>query len=271
MTDILVPAALYPASTRLLVALVLAAVFGLASPRRSPRPLALAVVSLIVLGWSFGATLIWGTGGPSKLRWGLELNVWEGAALLGLAAVGVLAAGAALRCFAHARRRAGCALATVFAGAFTGWSVVVRYSVTVAILVVGVGIAALIFAGTTSSPPQATGHEPASTPSTPHRAERWLWNLVAAALPLLAGPIFYWWLKVSPKTWIDQACGLPGWLPLTFIPFLAVPGVTAWIRTRTVGRSREAAAAAVVVAATVTVAGCILAFLMWFGVNQCGE
>jgi hypothetical protein len=159
----------------------------------------------------------------------------------------------------------------VFAVAFTGWSLVVRYSGTLAILVVAVGIAALVFASTTSSPPQATGHEAGSTPATPHTAERWLWNIVAAAVPLLAGPVFYWWLQVSPRTWIDQACGLPGWLPLTFIPFLAIPGVTAWIRTRTIGRSREAAAAAVVIAATVTVAGCILAFLMWFGVNQCGE
>lgn len=271
MTGIFFPAALYPASTRLLVALALAGLFGLVLPRRSPRPLALAVMTVIVLGWLFGATLIWGTGGPSKLRWGLELNAWQGAALLGVAAVGVFAVGAALRCFAHQNRRAGWALTTVFGLGFTAWSAAVRYSVPVAILILATGIGSLVFASTRPSPPKVTADEMTSTPSAPPRGERWLWNVVATALPLLSGPVFYWWLKVSPKTWIDPACGLPGWLPLTFIPFLAVPGITAWTRTRTIGKSREAATAAVVVAATVTVGGCILAFLIWFGVQQCGE
>jgi hypothetical protein len=262
----------YPASTRLLVALALAGLFGLVSPRRSPRPLALAVMSVIVAGWLFGATLIWGTGGPSKLRWGLELQAWQGAALLAVAAVGVLAAGGALRCFAHQNRRVGWILAITFGVAFAGWSAVVRYSVIVALLVLAIGGAALVFASSPPSPSTpASDAEKGGTVSAAGALARWLWNTATAALPLCSGLSFYWWLKVSPKTWIDGPCGLPGWLPVTFIPFVAIPGVTAWLRTRTIGRTREGAAAAVVAATAVTIGVCVLAFLVWFGINKCGE
>ena len=264
-------AALYPASTRLSVALLLGGVFAMTAPRRSPRPLALAVIGLIVAGWLLGATLIWGAGGPSKLRWGLDLNAWQGAALLALAATGVLSAAGALRSFAHQNHRAGWVLATVFAVAFAGWSAVVRYSAIFALVALAVGMAALWLASTSPPSSRAEAGESRSMASAKPRAARWMWNSVVMALPFLSGLLFYWWLKISPKTWIDPTCGLAGWLPLTVIPFIAIPAFTAWNRTRMLGKSKEAAVAAVVVTAAVTIGVGILAFLVWFGMNQCGE
>jgi hypothetical protein len=55
------------------------------------------------------------------------------------------------------------------------------------------------------------------------------------------------------------------------ILFVGVPGLTAAIKSQKTGRSREAAAAAVVVAVAVTVGLGLVAFLAWFGANQCGE
>lgn len=252
-------AALYPASTRLSVALLLGGAFAVLAPRRSPRPLALAVIGVIVAGWLFGATLIWGTGAQ------------DGAALLALAAAGVLSAGGALRGFAHQNHRAGWVLATIFAVAFAGWSAVVRYSAVFALVALTVGMAALWLAST--SPPPSTGEagEGGAMASTKPRTARWMWNSVVTALPFLSGLLFYWWLKISPKTWIDPTCGLAGWVPVTVIPFIAIPAFTAWNRTRMLGKSREAAVAAVVVTAAVTIGLGILAFLVWFGMNQCGE
>jgi hypothetical protein len=267
----LFPAALYPASTRLLVALILGGLFGVIAPKRSPRPLALAVIAVIVVGWLFGATLIWGTAGPSKLRWGTELNAWQGAALLALAAAGVLSAGGALRYFAQQNRRAGWTLAAVFAVAFAGWSAVVRYAAIVALLVLAIGMAALWFASRPAILTRASLGERTSKTSSKSRPGQWIWNSAATALPFLSGFLFYWWLKISPKIWSDPACGLQGWLPWTFIPFIAIPASTAWSRTRTLGKSREAATAAVVVTTAITMGVGILTFLVWFGMNRCGE
>jgi hypothetical protein len=254
------------------VALILMGLFALVVPRRSPRPLPLAVMSVIAVVWLFGATLIWGTGYPSKVRWGIELNAWQGAALLAVAAVGVLSGAAALRSFAHSERRAGWALASVFVIAFLGWSSVVRYSVIIVFIAVGTGIAAMWFASTPPAPsPAARPERPATQHANRGASRPWLWNSLSALVPFLAGPLFYWWLRASPKSWIDPTCGLASWLPLTFIPFIAIPGFSAWIRSRALGKSREAAAAAVVAAAAVTIGGCLLAFLVWFGANKCGE
>lgn len=262
-------AAIYPASTRLLVAAILLVLFGLVAPRRPPRPLPLAVMSAIVAGWLFGATLIWGTGRGNRFPPSSGLSAVHGTPLLALAVLGALSASAALRAFAHQKRRLGWGLATVFAVAFAAWSSVVRYSVIVAALVFATGVAALAFASTSPAVPEAPSAEDTSKSSTP-RGRTLTW-IIVLTLPLLSGFSFYWWLRWSPKTWIDPACGLPDWLLLTFIPFVATPGLVGWIRTRTAGRSREAAAAVVVGATAVTIAACILAFLIWFGLNKCGE
>ena len=269
-TPVLSEAALYPASTRLAIAVILMGAFALIAPRRSSRPLSLAVMSVIAATWLFGATLIWGTAAPSKLRWGIELSDCEGAALLVLAGAGVLGSAGALRSFADNRRRAGWALATVFVIAFLGWSAVVRYSMVIVFIAVAAGSVSLWFA---SIPPELSPAALAETSATHHgsRGASGGWSSVSRLVPFLAGPLFYWWLKLSPKSWADPACGLAHWLPFTFIPFLAIPGLTAWIRTRSLGKNREAAAAAVVVAAGVTIGVCVLAFLVWFGANRCGE
>jgi hypothetical protein len=259
-------ASLYQSPTRLLVALGLMAMFGAVIPKRSPRPLAVALITVITAGWLFGATLIWGTFGPSKLRWGFELNIWQDWLLLGAAAGGSLAGAGALRCFAGNRRRAGWVLTPVFAVAFAAWSSVVRYSAIVALVVLAVGVAALVLASRPTS----------LAPSRPHvslrtSCARWLSGVAVAALPFLSGYAFYWWLVISPKSWVDPGCGLPRWLPLTFIPFLAVPATAAWLRVRAVGRSKEGAVALAVVATALTIGAGILAFLVWFGLNRCGE
>ncbi len=271
MTGLLIPAALYQAPTRLAVALVLAGLFALVLPRRSPRPLAVVVIGVIVVCWLFGATLIWGTGGPSKLRWGLDLNVWEGAVLLAVAAAGVLSAGIALRSFAHRKPGVGWTFAGFFGVAFAAWSLVVRYPTLFALVVLATGIAALALA---SRPPETTGASDGAgrtaSPALPAPA-RWSWGTITAALPLLSGFAFYWWLELSPKSWADPACGLPGWLPFTVLPFVAVPAISAWTQTRALGKSREAAVAAIVLVSAVTIGAAIVAFLCWFGVNRCGE
>jgi hypothetical protein len=268
--DTLVFSSLYPASTRLVVAVVVFAAFVVLLPRRTRRPLPNAALGVIAAGWLFGATLIWGTPWASKLRWASGLNTWQNTALLAVAVVGVLCAAAALRGFAEQRPTQGWVLTGLFAVAFAGWSSVVRYSIIVAGLVLSVGIGALVFASSTPAGPEATHAEPNSASS--HASARLRsWRIAGVALPVVSGVGFYWWLELSPKSAIDPKCGLSGWILLTVIPFLAIPGGTAWMRTRTLGKSREAATAATVASVAVTIGVGILAFLVWFGANQCGE
>jgi hypothetical protein len=261
-------AALYPASTRLMVAVVVLALFGVLAPKRSPRPLALAVISVIVAGWLFGATLVWGTGRGSRFPSAAVLSALYGAPLLGLAVLGALCSGGALRAFAYEKRRLGWALATVFAVTFAGWSALVRYSVIAAVVVLASSVGALVFASTPPRAPAASGTAQALN-AAGARASRVLGNFVAS--PLLSGFAFYWWLRWSPKSLVDPACGLPAWVALTFVPFIVVPGIVASLGARRAGRSREAAAAIAVGVTAVTVSVCFVAFLMWFGLNRCGE
>lgn len=227
-------------------------------------------MGVIAAGWLFGATLIWGTPWASKLRWASGLDTWQDTALLAVAIVGVLCAGAALRAFAQQKRTQAWVLTAAFAIAFAGWSSTVRYSIIVAGLVLSVGTGTLVFASITPAGPQATLAEANSerSPAPPHLRR---WSIAAITLPVVSGIGFYYWLEWSPKSGLDSKCGLSDWILLSVIPFLAIPGGTAWMRTRTLGKSREAAAAATVAAVAVTIGIGILAFLAWFGANQCGE
>lgn len=61
VTVTLLTAAAHLAGTRLLVALAVFVVYLGILPRPAPRPLAVAALCVLVVVWTFGATLIWGT------------------------------------------------------------------------------------------------------------------------------------------------------------------------------------------------------------------
>jgi hypothetical protein len=165
-------AALYPASTRLAVAVACLIAFALVTATRWDRPvpaLPVAVLALIVVGWLFGATLVWGTGYVTKLRWaaswGYDGHAWQWSALLAVAVAGVLSLGLALRSFAHRQRDRARIFAAATGAAFLAWSVFVQYSVVLAVAVLAAGVGSLA----------AVAHEPqpdATTRMTRRRAER---------------------------------------------------------------------------------------------------
>lgn len=194
-------AAVHPASTRLALGLLGLAVFGgLATTNwRRPTPaIAITALCLIAAGWLFGATLVWGTGYTTKVRWSAawtyDGNAWQWTGLLALAMGGVLSMGAALREFAQEKRREGWTFAAIAAGAFVAWSAVVRYSVAAAAFVLLAGGSALFLAAKPASPS-------AMAASAPNGRKR-------ATVPLLLTTIvigFAWsfialaWLVIGPE------------------------------------------------------------------------
>jgi hypothetical protein len=116
------------------------------APAACPETVDGRVLSTLVVIWDFGATLIWGSPAPSKVRLGFALTGTGGAALLACAVVGMLAAGGAVRTFAAGRDRAALALSLTFAVSFIFWSVTVRFSPLIAAFGVLAGSAALWWA-----------------------------------------------------------------------------------------------------------------------------
>jgi hypothetical protein len=109
------------------------------------------VLCLIVAGWLFGATHVWGTGYATKVRWSAawtyDGGAWQWSALLAVALAGALSLGLAVRAFADDAPRRAWTLAAVSGVAFAVWSAVVRYSVVVAIFVFIAGFVAIMFLG----------------------------------------------------------------------------------------------------------------------------
>lgn len=71
-------AGVHPASTRLGVGLLGLIVFGALATTKRRRPIAAIPVTglcLIAADWLFGATLVWGTGYATKVRWVRRLDL----------------------------------------------------------------------------------------------------------------------------------------------------------------------------------------------------
>jgi hypothetical protein len=266
--SVLLIAAAHPADTRLVIAVAVFVVFVWLLPRPAPRPLSAAALCVIVAAWDFGATLIWGTGGATKLRFAFAFSPVGGPALLACAIIGIIAAACALRSFAHAERRTGTLLAGAFAVAFAAWSATVRYSPIIAVLGLFTGSIALWWAATMPADEQPTQLD--APPVA--RLARWarLRVLASVGLVLMSGPVFYAWLRWGPKSWVDPACGASLVLP-AFIMSVAIPALAVGFTSRAAGRRTEAVAAAAVITILVAAAICVVAFLLWFGQNNCGE
>ena len=185
-----------------MVALAGLIAFGVvAATRRRTRPIPVVpvlVLCLIAAGWLFGATLVWGTGYATKVRWAAawtyDGGAWQWTALLSVALIGVICLGAALRAFTVDARRRGRVFAAASGMAFVAWSVVVRYSVIAAIAVVVAGGAAVAFLNS-GKPRDATGDRVSRS-----------WR--GAAIPLLLAAIVvgcawvlfaFGWLVVGPE------------------------------------------------------------------------
>lgn len=194
-------AAAHPADTRLLIAVVVFVAFVSMLPRPAPRPLAVAALCAIVAVWDFGATLIWGTGGPSKLRFAFAFSTVGGSALLACAVCGILAAAAGLRSFANANKRTGTVLAGIFAVAFAVWSSAVRYSPIVAAIGLLTGGAARRWAATMPVDDRPALLEPPLTSPLARAAS--LRALARVVLPFLSGALYYAWLRLGPKSSIS--------------------------------------------------------------------
>jgi hypothetical protein len=199
-------ASLYGMDVRLVVWLVPVMLFVLLLPRPAPRLGALAVLGLLMLGWDFGAALIWATGYASKVRFDFVLEGSVGSwLLLACAVLGTLAAGAATRAFAHHDRQAGWVLAAVAALTFVLWSAVVRFSPLIAASALIVGVCALA----------AAGHEVTAAAEVRHARKRaytgtitglvWVGTVVGAAMG------FTVWASIQLAKF-GQACpfGVPG-------------------------------------------------------------
>lgn len=260
-------AAVHPADTRLLVAVLAFGMFVVMLPRPAPRPMAAAVLVVIVALWSFGATLIWGTGGPTKLRIGVALSRLGGSTLLACAMIGIVAAAAALRSFAHGDKRSGTRLAVLFAVAFGAWSATVRYSPVIAVL--GLITAAVAFRWAATMPADREQSQQRSHLTAARTGAARL-RILAGVVLSLSGPAFYAWLQWGPKSWIDPACGASLVLP-AFIISVGTPAIVVGLTSRAAGKRTEVVAAAAIITILAAGAMCVLAFLLWFGQHKCGE
>lgn len=153
-------ASVHPAGTRVGIALLGLTMFGAIASKRWERRFPVVpvlVLCLIVTGWLFAATLVWGTGYATKVRssatWAYDGNAWQWTALLALALLGVFCLGFALRTFARESSRRAWLLSAVAGTAFIAWSGVVRYSVAAAGFVLLVGAVATAFVGSQQNAP----------------------------------------------------------------------------------------------------------------------
>jgi hypothetical protein len=262
MSGLLLMAAVYPAELRLLVAVAVFLVYVAMLPRPAPRPLAAATLCAIVVVWDFGATLIWGTAGPSKVRFDFVLGAAGGLALLACAIASIVAAAGALRLFAHGKTRAGTILAGVFGVGLAGWSAAVRYSPFIAAIGLLAGSVALWWAAT-----MPADHAPALVEKPRTLLLR---ALPPVVMPCMSGFLFYAYLKWGPTSWADPGCGASLVIPV-FFGAVGVSALAVWRTSRAAGRRTEAVAATAVIAALLAAGICVVAFLLWFGQNHCGE
>jgi hypothetical protein len=261
-------AALYQANTRLLVALVLFVLFVAVLPRPNPRPLAAAVVGAIVVVWDFGATLIWGTGGSTKVRFDFALAGTAGGwVVLVAVVVGIISGAAALRAFADQRRRFGTLLGGGFVLAFAFWSSAVRYSPIVALIGLLAATAAFWWA---AAPREQTSVKVADPRPASQSLPVRLPVALGTVLPFLSGFLFYACLQWGPKTWDDPQCGATLFIP-AFIAAVGIPAIAVGLSTWAAGKRTEAILAATLITVLAAAGICALAFVCWFGQNLCGE
>jgi hypothetical protein len=265
-------AALYQSDTRLLVTAAMFVSFIAVLPRPAPRPVATVAVGGIVALWDFGATLIWGTAGLTKVRFPFALSGTFGSWLvLAAAVIGTAAAAGSLRAFAHRERSLALLLAGTFLGAFAFWSFVVRYSPIIAIFGALVAVTALMWAATAAPPEQeASLDHHRSTGGIVAVGKARLLLPVRVLLPILSGLIFYASLRWGPKSWVDPQCGPTLVIP-AFIAAVALSAVGGGLASRIAGRRTETVVAATLLTGLVAAGICALAFLLWFGQNHCGE
>ena len=153
----LLDGSVHAADVRLGVGLAAAAVFVAVVGARGRRGRVIPAGSIlalvaIVLGWLFGATLVWGTGGASKFRWSAAwMNAptsWEANGLLVLALAGVLSLALSLRALTDGRVRAACMLVAGAGTTFAMWSIAVSYPVWIAASAWAAGAVAFYVAAT---------------------------------------------------------------------------------------------------------------------------
>jgi len=143
-------AAARSADTRLGIALLGLALFGAVATTRGNGRISVVpmlVLCLIVAGWLFGATLVWGTGYATKIRWSASWtyngDAWQWTALLVIALIGVGCLGLGVRAFAGDALRRGWTLSALSGAAFAAWSAVVRYPTAGAVIASVAGAVAL--------------------------------------------------------------------------------------------------------------------------------
>jgi hypothetical protein len=143
--------------------------FAAVATVRHGRPIpttAVVVLTGLVTAWLFASTLIWGTPYPTKIRWASawihHTGAWQWTVLLTVSYIGVLAVAASLRSFSQNRPKSGWTFVTLAFVSFTGWSAVVSFSVVVAAIAAGTGLAALS-AGAPAVRAEALTVRPSST------------------------------------------------------------------------------------------------------------
>jgi hypothetical protein len=264
----LVIAALYQSDTRLVVAVAMFVLFLAVVPRPAPRPLAVVSLGAIIAIWDFGATLIWGTGGSTKVRFEFALSGTVGGwALLAAAVIGTVAAAGSLRAFARREQSLAFMLAGTFLAAFAFWSFVVRYSPIIA--VIGVLVSAFGFRWAATVPPGEQNTRLDRHPGTLQGGTS-LVLPVRVLLPIVSGLIFYACLRWGPKSSADPQCGAALGIP-AFVAAIGLSAVGGGLTSRIAGRRTEAVVAATLLTGLLAAAICVVAFLLWFGQNHCGE
>jgi len=254
-------AALYQADVRLAVAAGVLLVFIATLPRPAPQPVSMAVICAIAFTWDFGATLIWGTAGPTKVRLDLvdsgRVGSWV---LLVFAVVGIVSAASALRAFAGSKQMTGSAFAAVFAATFVLWSCAVRYSPVIAALGLIIAAGAFWQAATVEPDEQLTL---AYADRLPRRR---LTGLIWAGTVFVAVAAFSGW-ATNHLRHFGQSCpwGMPGEGQPVLIGSLTVVG-TILIIALTRYRSHRPVVLVGLCAAAACVTGA-LELLAWVGVG----
>jgi hypothetical protein len=208
-------ASAYPTPTRLAIALAGLALFGVAATTRWPAhvpAVAIAVLCVLIGAWLFGATLVWGTGYATKVRWSAAWTyngyAWQWTALLAVALLGALSLGMSARCFAHDRHTRAWTWAALAGATFLGWTTVVRYSPVVAVIAAAASFTALRFIATATS---ASAPAPDSVDRNRPPSELAVPLLLATIVVGIAWGMFaFGWLLVGPEgrpscnCWADQ-------------------------------------------------------------------
>jgi hypothetical protein len=269
-TTMLPIAALYQTDMRLLIAAALFVVFLGLLPWTAPRPLAVTALLPVIAAWDFGATLIWGTGGPTKVRFDFlvsgALGNW---CLLAVAVVGIVASAVSLRAFARGKGRLGTLLAGASTLSFVVWSCAVRYPPIVAVIGLLIIAAAFWWAASPSNAEKLALTNKFASTARSARARVAL--ALSSLLPFVSGFIVYACLEWGPTGSPGDRCWGSTLIVPVFIAALAMPGIAMALSSRAAGKRTEVVVSLAAVAVLSAAALCFFASLCWFGQNMCGE